>query len=200
MEIRRRGRKLAAALVLGVLSSCTGSGISSPVQSASVSSPSGTTSMVVAAHLATAPSGCLTSGALLQDTPPWGELFGSAPAFGGFYAHPDPSAGSFHVGTNTRRKENGWAVKVLWVVQPGTTEPVTLSGQEVGTGWPITFDPSNGSPSDTMRLDPSHPGTPSRRQGWTEYPSLLSFPEAGCYIIKASWADGSWQRALGFGK
>jgi hypothetical protein len=91
-------------------------------------------------------------------------------------------------------------VKVLWVLHPGTTDLVTLSGREPGTGWPITFDPSNGPPSFAMRLDPSNPGTPSHRKGWSEYPSTLFFPEAGCYIIKASRTGGSWQRGLGFGK
>ncbi len=68
------------------------------------------------------------------------------------------------------------------------------------TGHSITFDPSNGPLSDTLRLDPSNPGTPDRRKGWTEYPSLVWFPEAGCYMIQASWADGSWQRGFGFGR
>lgn len=208
MELRRRrwelGRRdLALALALGVLSSCTGSGAPVPTRSASLSPSSPIASMTIAAHLAAAPTGCLASGPLLQHTPPWGALFGSAPAFGAFYAHPDTSAGSFHVGTSTRRRENGWGVKVLWVLQPAVTEPVALSGQEVGTGWPITFDPSGPNLAtdrpETMRLDPSQPGTPSRSHGWTEYPSLLSFPEAGCYIIQASWAGGSWQRQFGFG-
>jgi hypothetical protein len=202
MELRRRRRRLAVALILGVLSSCTGSGTSSPAGTTSSEPPSPTSSVTVAAHLAIAPSGCPTSQPLLQQAPPWGALFGSAPAFGAFYAHHDPSAGSFHVGTDTVRRENGWQVKVLWVLQPTMIEPVTLSGQEVGTGSPITFDASGLNPtgSDTMRLDPSNPGTPSHRKGWSEYPSSVWFPEAGCYIIKASWADGSWQRGLGFGR
>jgi len=127
-------------------------------------------------------------------------LFGYAPAFGAFYARPDASTGSFHVDKNTRRKESGWVVKVLWVLEPQTNEPVTLSGREVGTGRPITFDPSNGPASLRMLLDPSAPGIPSRRQGWSEYPSSLSFPEAGCYTVRASWASGSWERTFGFGK
>jgi hypothetical protein len=155
--------------------------------------------MTVEAHLSPAPGGCPTSGALLRHTPPWGDMFGSAPAFGAFYAHPDPSAGSLHVGNDTRRGQNGWVVKVLWVSEPTMSEPVTLSGHEAGTGWPVTFDPSHGLASHTMRLDPSNPGTPSKRKGWSEYPSTLAFPEAGCYVIDASWADGSWERGFGFG-
>lgn len=127
-------------------------------------------------------------------------MVGAAPAFGGFYAKSDPSSGSFQVGHNTRREQEGWVIKVLWVLEPGTSEPVTISGREVDTGAAIAFDPSNGSISDTMLLDPSNPGTPERRKGWTEYPSEVLFPEAGCYLMEASWTGGSWQRGFSFGR
>jgi hypothetical protein len=201
--MRRPQGHLAAALVtVGLIAACTGSSRASRTPIASAASASPTSSVSVATKLSSPPNGCASSDRLLHQVPPWGALFGSAPAFGAFYARRDPSAGSFHVGTNTRRKKNGWGVKVLWVLQPTMTEPVLLSGQEVGTGWLITFDASGLNPtrSDTMRLDPSNPGTPSHRKGWSEYPSTLWFPEAGCYIIKASWADGSWQRGFGFGR
>lgn len=128
-------------------------------------------------------------------------MLGGAPAFGGFYAQRfDPSSGSFHVGHDTRRKPEGWAIKVLWVLEPSTSEPVMISGREVDTGAAIAFDPVNGPVSDTMLLDPRNPGTPSRRKGWTAHPSLLLFPEAGCYVIEAAWDGGSWQRAFAFGR
>jgi hypothetical protein len=112
----------------------------------------------------------------------------------------DAPSGSFHVGHNTRKDNGGWVVKVLWVMEPGTVQPVTITGQELDTGSTITFNPLNGSPSQTLTLDPDHPGTSSRRKGWTEYPSTLAFPEAGCYVVEATWADGSWQRVFGFGR
>jgi hypothetical protein len=153
----------------------------------------------VAHHLTSPPAGCPNSRPLLQHTPPWGDLFGAAPALGAFYAKPDTSAGSFRVDTNTRRSKHGWIVKVLWVLQPRTTEPVTISGHEMRTGWSIIFDPSNGPPASTMQLDPKHPGTPSKRKGWTESPSSLSFPKSGCYIIDATWHAGSWHHGFGLG-
>jgi hypothetical protein len=126
-------------------------------------------------------------------------MFGAAPAFGTPFGRPEASSGSFHVGHDTRRGQEGWRVKVLWVLEP-LSEPVTISGHEVDTGAAITFDPSNGPPSDTIRLDPRDPGTPDRRKGWTEYPSSVRFPGAGCYLIQASWTGGSWQRGFGFGR
>jgi hypothetical protein len=130
----------------------------------------------------------------------WGDyLFGASPAFGHFYTRGDSSTGSFHLGDNTRRQDGGWVVKVLWVMQPATNEPVTISGRDQ-RGAAIVFDPLSGHPSDTLVLDPSDPGTSSQRAGWTEYPSLLSFPEAGCYLIQASWSVGSWHRGFGLGR
>jgi hypothetical protein len=197
----RPEREFAAALIiLGLLTSCTRIPPASSTPSVSVASTSSTGSVTVATRLTPPPGDCLSSGSLLHQVPPWGALFGAAPAFGAFYARAERSAGSFHVDDNTRRTRDGWAVKVLWVLQPGTTATVALSGQEVGTGTPITFDPSNGSPSLVMHLDPTEPGTPSHRKGWSEYPSSLSFPESGCYVIKATWSGGSWQQTLGFGK
>lgn len=76
---------------------------------------------------------------------------------------------------------------------------MTISGHEIDTASAIMFDPANGQLSDTLLLDPRHPGTPSRLRGWKAYPSLVWFPEAGCYLIEASWVDGSWQRGFGLG-
>jgi len=126
-------------------------------------------------------------------------MVGEDTAFGKAFGRPDVSSGSFHVGQDVRKRQQGWGNKVLWVLKP-LTEPVTISGHEVETGAAIMFDPSNGPPSETMWLDPSNPGTPDRRKGWTEYPSAIWFPMAGCYLIQATWADGSWQRGFGFGK
>jgi hypothetical protein len=154
----------------------------------------------IAADLASPPADCPTSQPLLQRAPPQGELFGASPAYGAFYAKPDVASGAFHIDGGTRLKPQGWRVKVLWVLEQGTTEPVTISGQETDTGSPIMFDAANGQFSEELQLDPGQPGTPSRLRGWKAYPSLVWFPEApGCYQIEASWADGSWQRGFGLG-
>jgi hypothetical protein len=193
--------RVAIVAALGSLLSCTTGAESSPSPSARKSvSASTTESPSIAADLASAPTDCPTSRPLLQHPPGQRELFGGAPAYGAFYANPDSSSGTFHIGGNTRMKRQGWPVKVLWVLEPGTTEPVTISGQETDTGAPIMFDPVNGPFSDTLQLDPRYPGTPTRLRGWKAYPSLVWFPEApGCYLIEASWVDGSWQRGFGLG-
>jgi hypothetical protein len=158
---------------------------------------------VVARRLRPAPARCADPKAppLLGEQPPWGPLFGSSPAFGGVYARADRKAHAFHVGTNTRRTPNGWMVKVLWVLEPGTRQVVSLSGREVESGSPIMFRGSDGKPAaPTMVLDPDDPGTPTEEQGWLAYPSNLFFARAGCYAIEARWPGGSWGRVFGFGK
>lgn len=198
-DVVHRSPRVVIVIVLASLLSCAAGSVPTPSGSPSRSVVTPTTGgSPTPTRLAGAPSGCPTGGPLLQNVPPWGDLFGASPAFSAFYAR-TASSDSFHLGGNTRWQNGGWAIKVLWVLEPGTNKPVTISGRDE-TGAPIVFDPLNGPPSDTLRLDPSHPGTSSRRAGWTEYPSLLSFPEVGCYVIQASWADGSWQRGFGLGK
>ena len=197
----RRGvpPKLALIVMIMATASCTRDAGTSPAPTGRRPSSSDTSSVAVAHQLVAAPTDCHASDPLVRETRPWGRLLGSAPAFGAFYARADRASGSFTVGEDTRRTPHGWAVKVLWLLEPGTSVPVTLSGSEVETGSPIWFDPSDGASGDTMSLDPKHPGTPSQRHGWKEYPSLLEFPEAGCYRVQASWANGSWQWSFGFG-
>jgi hypothetical protein len=120
--------------------------------------------------------------------------------FGGFYARPDTFAGSFHAGNDARRTKQGWGVKVLWLLEPRTTHIIRLSGENLTTGESLVFQAANGSPSPSMTIDPAHPGTPERRNGWAEFPSLVSFPRAGCYVIDAAWPDGSWRQEFGFGR
>jgi hypothetical protein len=186
--MEKRRRTLGVALALGILSSCTATGGSSPPGSAAVASPDAMPSMTVAARLNAAPGGCSTSGVLIRDVAPWGALFGSAPAFGAFYARADRSANAFHVGSNTRRTRDGWVVKVLWLLEPGTTQPVTLSGYVVDTNSQINFDPSDGSASPSMRLDPAQPGTPNHRP----HPGSLVRPPSPQWLPERVHRGGAW--------
>jgi len=203
----RREVLVAAALALLACSSPVGGGTPSPSitgePSPRVSSaPTPLPPIHVARSLGPAPDGCGDAVPLLRDEPPWGRVFGASPAFGAFYARADATAGAFHVGTDTRRTRTGWRVKVLWVLRSGTSEPVTITGQEAVSEQPVVFRSSGTTTttSTTMLLDPTNPGTPSERKGWTEYPSELRFPTSGCYRITATWASGSWVRGLGFGR
>jgi len=197
-----RHPSVAVVLVVALVactSGSTGPPSGSPVASSNTA-PTALPSVRVAARLRSAPGGCQGADPLVSNVPPWGRLLGGSPAFGAFYARPDLGSGAFLVGSDTSRKRNGWRVKVLWVLEPGTSEPVTLTGEQIPGGGRVLFDPSDGAVSTSMVLDPADPGTPSERKGWTEYPSLLLFPRAGCYRIIATWATGSWTRAFGFGR
>jgi hypothetical protein len=161
--------------------------------------PSIVTTPSISKRLAASPEDCTNLGASPTKVGPWLYALGSGPAFGvGFGLD---HSGAYHTGNNNVQKtSNGWGIKILWVLRPGTHQTVAISGSETGTGWPIIFQPSGAPTSSTMTLDPKHPGTPTKERGWLGYPSLVAFPEAGCYTIKATWSNGAWTRGLGFGR
>ena len=158
---------------------------------------------VIARSLDAPPPGC-------EGPPPtyemvaryFGPLAGGSPIWGGFYARFDEEANAFSAGAKPRRTKDGWAVKVLWVIEPGVLTPVTLSGASVATGAPLRFEIGgvHASATESPILDPKHPAIPTQDGEWKEYPSALLFPSAGCYVLTASWAGGSWRMGFGFGR
>lgn len=92
---------------------------------------------------------------------------------------------------------DGWFLRVLWVIAPGTTEPVTLRGRSAG-GESLRFDISNRGVVTTAVLDPGDPPIPIQQGGWAEFPSDVYFPATGCYELEARWAGGGWSVQLPF--
>jgi hypothetical protein len=98
--------------------------------------------------------------------------------------------------------------KVLWVVGPNYTNPVTLQGRDLLSGVPIWFDVyTNGSTQDSLTtlvtLDPAHPNRGSTRNTtglWNIWDIGLVFTRAGCYDLEASWVGGQWQVVLAVGR
>jgi hypothetical protein len=98
--------------------------------------------------------------------------------------------------------------KVLWVVGPNYTEPVTLQGRDLLSGVPIWFDVyANGSTPDKLStlatLDPAHPNRGFTRNStglWNIWGVGFVFTRAGCYDLEASWGAGQWQVVLTVGR
>jgi hypothetical protein len=95
-----------------------------------------------------------------------------------------------------RRRSEGWAVKVLWVMPQAAIDPVTLSARNTSTGQPVLFDIAGRDaaplPSEPA-LDPKHPAIPPEaNKGVRAFPSELFFPSAGCYELSASSIEKSW--------
>jgi hypothetical protein len=99
------------------------------------------------------------------------------------------------------------STKVMWVVGPNYSEPVTLTGQDMRSGTPIWFQvyPNNGVPTSDPNadsvytahavLDPNAPnrgGATNSTGHWGIWGIGLIALAAGCYEIKAAWAEGSW--------
>jgi hypothetical protein len=93
----------------------------------------------------------------------------------------------------------GWPAKELWVINPRHRGPIALSGHNLVTGAPVWFSFSGGS---VLRAS-THPKLNGYDGGvgWTQFPSYLVFPQAGCYTVSAKWSTGSWHVtvAVGYG-
>lgn len=129
----------------------------------------------------------------LGNAPIWAVAQGTPPSSG--MSTPSPSPGTATPFALAGPSPNGWRRKVLWVIEPGWTTAIDLSGVsdngdqiEFGFGdQPITAHPV---------LDPAIPGIPIQHGNWAEFPSFVYFQVSGCYAITANWQGGSWTARL----
>ncbi len=143
-----------------------------------------------------------------------GGFFGTFTAYGA-----SPAWGMLGPGGNAillqGDSSQSWpSTKVMWVVGPNYAEPVMLTGQDVRSGTPLWFQiyPSNSVPTsdpdaDSIYtthavLDPNAPnrgGTENTTGHWGIWGIGLIALAAGCYEIKATWAEGSWSAIYSIG-
>lgn len=94
---------------------------------------------------------------------------------------------------------NGWGMRALWVLQGGWTSPVTIRGERIADGTPLTFDVKYGEPPvETLILYPDEPGIPVQHGDWREWPSMLFAQTSGCYELRATWDGGVWSVRIPF--
>jgi hypothetical protein len=105
----------------------------------------------------------------------------------------------FHA-PDARRTHRGWRIKVLWVMRSDQQAVVTIEGSNVKTGQPLWFKPADAKAGPAAVLDPAHPGAPSERAGWLNFPSYLYVPSAGCYTLSARSSGEGWDMVFGFGQ
>jgi len=192
-------RTLIVAMV--VLPSCI-SGAKVPPTLGTPSITSLPAAVRIARHLTSAPEGCPGPSPHPTKVARFvGPVVGESPVWGGLYARFDPKVNTYRDGEVARTKK-GWALKVIWLIEPGTSTPVTLTGTNVATGEPVSFHIGGVAPvgpTTVLVLDPDHPAIPLQHGQWKEFPSELLFPSSGCYRLNASWADGAWEMGFGFG-
>ena len=203
--LKRLGtHRCAATAAVGLLVACSGSSQSTaPPTSATLGSvPSSGAVEPIARRLDASPEGCDGPAPHYERIARYfGSLAGGSPIWGGFYARFDEETNAFH-GTQAPLKNDGWRIKVLWVIDPDASTPVTLSGRNTATDAPLKFETSGGGEVATNSpvLDPANPAIPIQDGNWKEFPSYVYFPSAGCYVLSASWSGGSWQMGFGFGR
>jgi hypothetical protein len=103
----------------------------------------------------------------------------------------------------------GWPWKIGWVERRGYNLPVTIRAWSL-SGGPVVWFKSERREGQNgvlpyLRLDPRHisfyppavdPKHPDRvlpNVAWKGYGSVMYIPRAGCYMLEASWPDGSWR-------
>jgi hypothetical protein len=133
---------------------------------------------------------------LTQDGPPfWGGAIG-------------PAASTMAHGWSAPHSPYGWPAPIGLILRSGVTGPVTLSGWDMRTGYPLWFGfiaagewgaPHQVTP--TFTLDPADPTVPvggwtNSEQFWYGYAFL---PGSGCYTLTASWPGGSWRITVSAG-
>jgi hypothetical protein len=150
--------------------------------------------------LAAAPTTCPRPPALTVATVPFfGPAIGQSPVYLSGLSTPDLAA-SPRV-TPVVYTAYGWEVMLLWAVEPGYTQPVTLHALRLIDGQPLSL--SVGffqAPALAATLDPNATSDSAQGAHWNTWFGSLFVPGAGCYALQAAWAGGSWQIPFAVGR
>ena len=168
--------------------------------------------------LGAAPASCSGKPPVLTDdgNPTFGEAIGTPPVLlGGFigpYAAlpigPAVASASSYPSWLASYTPYGWAAPIDLILHTGVSGPVTLSGLDPHTGYPLWFGfvsaGVEGAPQhvvSTFNLDPADPPVPAGGEADTEefWYGYAFLPGAGCYTLDASWPGGSWRIEISAG-
>jgi hypothetical protein len=108
----------------------------------------------------------------------------------------------------------GWLITILFVVEPGFTDPFVMRGTRLEDGAPLwlgVLGPGQtyyqATPSVAVVLDPRQPGLPDYwntstglSEDWAAWDATLYLSAAGCYALEARWPGGSWRLTFAAGR
>jgi hypothetical protein len=99
----------------------------------------------------------------------------------------------------------GWPLQIQVAIASTGTLPITLTGRDLRTGYPLWFqanDPGTGAPPATpsLTIDPTQLQSSTGDGKWLLWFGVLYLPEASCYIIQSAWAGGGWTANLAAGR
>ena len=186
---------LACALLVGV--SCEAAREDRARSTASPSAAETEPAPEVARRLAEAPRSCPGPRPRREEVSrAYAPLVGARPLWAGFYARYEPQRGVM-VAPDAPRTEQGFRVKVLWVMGPAYEGRVSLSGENRTTRAPVGFHFEHTGDTTEPVLAPDVAGI--GEGGWKEFPSYAYFDGAGCFAVEATSERGSWRIGFGFG-
>jgi hypothetical protein len=153
------------------------------------------------------------------------QTFTMASGFGGGFSDPVSFTGSspvWELGLSSPLQAGQFggpdnpypSYKVMWIVGPNVTQPVTLIGHELQSGAPLWFEiyPSIAAPITaqtrsvyTMQavLDPAAPnrgGTTNSKGRWGIWGIGIIPLAAGCYDLEVAWTGGHWHTMFAAGR
>jgi predicted small lipoprotein YifL len=145
-----------------------------------------------APHLGAVPTNCpVGPHPVSPDPQQFGPGIGSSPVWALGFAeqhatlHLDVDGGQY--------TSAGWQRKILWVVHARFPQTITLQGKALHGNASLLFQLGDNNITAMPLLDPRHPGTITGQDaGWSEFPSYLYVPAAGCYVLEAHWHGGGW--------
>lgn len=176
-----QGRWLICGIVcIVLLTACTASP-SAPSLTKKGPSSSGTSQAVL---LGTAPQNCAPGPTPKEVNPAFGPAIGQSPLWAAGFAGPHATVHLAH----SLYTQNGWEVKILWLLEPNATQPVTLQGgDQTIASRHLSFDVT-GQITPKPMLDPRE----TAHDQWATFPSHVFVPAVGCYMVTATWAGNTW--------
>lgn len=98
----------------------------------------------------------------------------------------------------------GWPLQIQIAIASTSTQPITLTGRDVRTGYPIWFQASTPEPAapatPSLTIDPTLLQSSTGDGKWLLWFGVLYLPGASCYTIQSAWAGGGWTINLAAGQ
>jgi hypothetical protein len=213
-KLIRRGAWAAGALAALLVGASGCSGETAVINQPTATQPAATATTTPAARL-TPVSGLLDPApAVCPTTLPPGSYTLPKDFGGGFVGGGDVKGSSpvWELGLGTPLTLNAYGAtpypvtKVMWLVGPNYSNPVTLQGQDITDATPAWFDLTGAGPGNattTAVLDPNHPnrgGTDNSTGHWNIWGVEIYFQSAGCYKLTATWPEGRWSTTIAVGR
>jgi hypothetical protein len=98
----------------------------------------------------------------------------------------------------------GWPLQIQVAIVSTATQPITLTGRDVRTGYPLWFQASTQEPAalatPSLTIDPTLLQSSTGDGKWLLWFGVLYLPGASCYQLQSAWAGGGWTINLAAGQ